>query len=177
MFKKIAIGLALVLAVILGLAAMQPDDFKVSRSASISAAPSKVYPLISDFRKWQQWSPWEKMDPDMKRSFEGKASGEGAVYAWEGNSAVGSGKMTIEKAKAPSQVGIKLEFFKPMQGVNPTEFLIEPEGKGSKVVWTMSGKHNFISKIMCVFFNMDKMIGPDFEKGLSQMKAAAEAAK
>ncbi len=177
MLKKIAIGLAVVLAVILGLAAMQPDEFKITRSSTVNAPPAKVYALVNDFHLWEQWSPWEKKDPAMKRTFEGKASGEGAVYGWEGNSEVGSGKMTLETAKAPSQIKIKLEFLKPMQSVNSCEFEFAPEGKATKVTWTMSGPMHFISKVMCVFMNMDKMVGPDFEKGLAQMKAAAEAAK
>lgn len=178
MLKKMLMGLAvsvgLLIAVFMAVVAFQPSEFSVTRSAVIGAPPPKVFPFVNDFSKWGAWSPWENMDPDMKRSYEGPKAGVGAIYAWEGNDKVGVGKMTITESKAPEVVRIKLEFFKPMEGLSPTEFLFQPEGKGTKVTWTMTGTNNFIGKAFCLFMDMDKMVGGDFEKGLAAMKAAAE---
>jgi len=174
MVKKILVGLAVVIAIFLGVVAFQPSDFKVTRSAVIEASPAKVFPYVNNFSKWGAWSPWEKIDPAMKRTFEGPKAGVGAMYSWEGNKEVGSGKMTITESKASESVKIKLEFFKPMEGTNPTEFTFQPEGKGTKVTWTMTGTNNFISKAFCMFMDMDKMVGGQFDTGLANMKAAAE---
>jgi uncharacterized protein YndB with AHSA1/START domain len=175
MLKKLFIGLAVLLAVFAIVASRQPSDFKISRSTTVNARPAKVFAQVNDFHKWQNWSPWDKMDPSMKKSFEGPAAGEGAVYSWTGNSKVGEGKMTILKSQAPSLVAIQLDFMKPMKATNLTEFSFAPEGKGTQVSWTMSGHNNFVSKAFSVFMDMDKMIGSEFEKGLAQMKAQAEA--
>jgi hypothetical protein len=177
MFKKVLIALAIAVVVFVAVVATRPADFKVTRSAVIEAPPAKVFSYVNDFSKWGAWSPWEKMDPAMKRTFEGPKAGVGAIYSWEGNKEVGSGKMTITDSKSPESVKIKLEFFKPMEGVNPTEFTFQPEGKGTKITWTMSGTNNFISKAFCMVMDMDKMVGGDFDKGLANMKAAAEAKK
>ncbi|GAB2864675.1 K(+)-transporting ATPase subunit F [Pseudoduganella ginsengisoli] len=174
MLKKIAIGIVAVVVIILGLALLQPNSFAVSRSIAIKAPAEKIYPLISDFHEWGKWSPWEGLDPNMKRTFTGPASGAGAVYSWDGNDAVGAGRMEITGAQAPSKVDIKLDFLKPIASQNTTVFALQPEGDGTKVVWTMSGPSSFMTKLMGVFVSMDKMIGPDFEKGLASMKAAAE---
>jgi len=177
MLKKVLIALAAAVAILLGVVAFQPGEFSITRTAVIEAPPAKVFPYVNDFSKWGAWSPWEKIDPAMKRTFEGPKAGVGAIYSWEGNKEVGSGKMTITESKTSETVKIKLEFFKPMEGVNPTEFTFQPEGKGTKVTWTMSGNNNFISKTFCLFMDMDKMVGGQFDTGLAQMKAAAEAKK
>lgn len=174
MLKKIAIGLVAAIAIILGLAATKPDTFTVQRSIAIKAAPEKIIPLISDFHNWTSWSPWEALDPNMQRTYSGSASGIGAIYNWKGNSDVGEGRMEITSLAAPARVGIKLDFIDPFESSNVTEFVLAPQGEMTTVTWNMTGPMPFISKIMCVFTSMDKMIGPDFERGLAKMKAVAE---
>jgi len=175
MWKKILIGVVAVIAVILIAAAFQPDDYRVTRNTAIAAEPAKVFALVDDFHEWTKWSPWEKLDPNMTRSFEGPASGNGAVYSWQGNGDVGKGKMTITASQPTERVGIKLEFIEPFASVADTSFTLKPAGGGTEVEWAMTGQHTFVSKLMCLFMSMDKMIGPDFEKGLAQMKTVAEA--
>lgn len=174
MLKKLAIAVVVILAVILGLAAIQPDTFAVKRSIVIKAPPEKVIVLINDFHNWGSWSPWEHLDPNMKRSFSGAPSGKGAVYAWKGNDDVGEGRMEIADQAVPNKVDIKLDFIAPFKSSNSTEFTLAPQGDSTAVTWTMSGPMPFISKIMGVFVSMDKMIGKDFEKGLGGMKTVAE---
>lgn len=174
MVKKISMALTVVIVVILGLALMQPDSFKVQRSATIKAPPAKVMGYLNDFHQWPAWSPWERLDPNMQRSFEGAASGKGAVYAWSGNDEVGQGRMEITENTVPSLLAIKLDFIKPFTSSNRTEFVLQPQGDATVVTWTMTGPSQFITKLMGVFFSMDKMIGKDFEKGLAQLKELAE---
>lgn len=176
MFKKILIGIAVVLLILVVVIATRPADFKVERSATINAAPATVFGNVNDFHKWEAWSPWEKMDPAMKKTIEGPPSGTGAKYHWVGNDKVGEGKMEITDSKPAELVKIKLDFIKPMESTSDTLFTFTPEGSGTKVTWTMSGKNNFMGKAFCLFMNMDKMVGGDFEKGLAQMKAVSEAA-
>lgn len=173
-FGIIVLVLILVVAALLVYASMQPDDFRVQRSIAIKAPPEKIFPLINDLHAWGAWSPWEKMDPGMKRTFGGAPAGKGATYGWEGNSKVGAGRMEITDAAAPAKVVIKLDFIKPFEGHNITEFTIEPKGDTTTVNWAMSGPMALIPKVMCIFVSMDKMIGKDFEAGLANMKAAAE---
>lgn len=173
MLKKIAVAVTLVIVVILGLALMQPDSFKVQRSATIKAPPAKVMAYLNDFHQWPAWSPWEKLDPNMQRTFEGAASGKGAVYAWNGNDEVGQGRMEIVESE-PTRLDIKLDFIKPFASSNRTEFALQGQGNATQVTWTMTGPSQFITKLMGVFVSMDKMVGKDFEKGLAQLKAAAE---
>jgi len=170
------IGIVLVLAVagVLIYAAMQPDAFRIERSTTVNAPPERIYPHIVDFRAWAAWSPWEKKDPAMKRTFSGADSGVGAAYGWEGNKNVGSGKMEITEATAPGKVVIRLEFLKPFAATNAAEFTLRPQGGSTTVNWAMTGKANFLSKVMCVFMSMDKMVGPDFEAGLASLKVVAE---
>lgn len=170
------IGIVLVLAVagILIYAAMQPDNFRIERSTTVNAPPERIYPHIVDFRRWGAWSPWEKKDLAMQRTFSGADSGVGAAYGWEGNKNVGSGRMEITEATAPGKVVIRLEFLKPFAATNTAEFTLQPQGGSTTVNWAMHGKSNFLSKVMCVFMNMDKMVGPDFEAGLASLKVAAE---
>jgi hypothetical protein len=174
MLKKIAIGALAILAIILVTATMQPDRFAVKRSVTISAPPEKIAPLLADFHNWGRWSPWDKLDPNMQRTYSGAQSGKGAVYNWQGNSDVGSGRMEITGLATPNKVVIKLDFLQPFESHNVTEFTLQPQGPATAVTWNMSGPMPFVSRIMSVFVSMDKMIGKDFEKGLSQLKAEAE---
>lgn len=179
MLKKLGIVVGLIAALLGILAvtvAIQPADFSVQRSTTIAAPPGAVFALVNDFHEWEKWSPWAKMDPAMKTTYEGSESGAGAIYTWSGNSQVGEGKMTILESRAPEQVGIQLEFLAPMKATNTSEFSFKPEGDGTAVTWTMAGKNNFVGKAFCLFVDMDAMVGADFEKGLAAMKAAAEAA-
>lgn len=177
MFKKILIVFAFVLAVFIGVVSLQPSDFQISRSTTIAAAPTEVFSQVNDFHLWENWSPWAKLDPSMKTTFDGPAFGEGSAYSWAGNKQVGEGKMTLLESQASERILIQLDFLKPMQATNMTEFTFKPEGEGTTVTWTMSGKNNFVAKIFCLFMSMEKMVGPDFEKGLSQLKAVVEAAR
>jgi hypothetical protein len=173
MLAKIAIGLAAVIVIILGLAATKPDSFTVVRTIEIKAPPDKIAPLLSDFHQWSAWSPWEHLDPAMQRTFSGAAAGPGAVYGWSGNDKVGAGRMEIT-AVTPARVDVKLDFLKPFASHNLTEFALAAKGDTTTVTWTMHGPMPFISKIMTVFVSMDRMIGKDFEQGLANLKAAAE---
>ena len=177
MLRKILIGIAALIVLFIAVVAMQPADFKVVRSATVSAPAAIVFAQVNDFHKWNAWSPWAKLDPAMKQAFEGPESGAGAVYSWEGNNEVGAGRMTLTESRPSEFVRIKLEFLKPFAAVNTTEFSFAPQGSdATSVTWSMEGKNNFISKAFCLFMNMDKMVGGDFEKGLAQMKAVAENA-
>lgn len=152
----------------------RPDSFRLERSASINAAPEKVYALINDFHEWAKWSPWEHIDPALQRSFSGAASGAGTVYEWVGNSKVGSGRMEITGVSPTSKITIKLDFLKPFEAHNTAEFTLAAEGAATRVTWAMFGPNNFVSKLMQTFVSMDKMVGTQFETGLANMKAAAE---
>lgn len=174
MLKKILLGVAIVLAAVLVIAAFQPDEFSLERRTTINAAPDSVFAHINDFHRWDAWSPWAKLDPNMTTTYGGPPSGVGSVYEWKGNSAVGSGRMTITESTPASKVVIALDFLEPMEANNITTFALTPNGSGTDVSWTMSGKSNYLSKLMTTFVSMEKMVGPDFEKGLAQLKTAAE---
>jgi len=174
MLKKIAIVLALIFAVITVLALTKPDSYRVERSITITAPPEKIIGLITDFHQWGAWSPWEKIDPNMVRTFSGAASGKGALYYWKGNSDVGEGRMEVTDVTSPSSVAIKLDFIAPFESANTTVFKLAPQGGATNVTWTMDGPMTFTTKLMSVFVSMDAMIGKDFEKGLANMKAVAE---
>lgn len=176
MIKKILIGLAIVILLLVVVIALQPSTYRVERSATMNATPAVVFAQVNDFHKWNAWSPWEKLDPAMKRTFEGAPAGTGAVYAWAGNSDVGEGRMTINESRPSDLVKIKLEFVKPFAANSDTTFTFQPEGNQTKVTWTMVGDKNFIAKAFGLVMNMDKMVGGDFEKGLAQMKSVVEAA-
>jgi hypothetical protein len=178
MLKKILIALVIIVAGLALVIALQPATFRVTRTATIAAAPADVFALVNDFRNWDAWSPWAKLDPAMKTSYAGSPSGQGAVYSWVGNSDVGEGSMTIIDSQPASRVNIRLEFIKPFASVADNLFEFAPAAAGTTVTWTMSGDNNFLSKAFCLFTGgMDGMIGPDFEKGLAQMKAVAEGKK
>ncbi len=179
MFEIIAIiaGMfAVAIAIILILAAAKPDKFSVRRGAAVKAPAEKVFSLINDFHRWGSWSPWENKDPAMKRSYSGAESGKGAVYAWDGDRDVGSGRMEILDASSPSKIVIKLDFFKPFEAHNTAEFTMLPQGDAATTTinWVMHGPAPFISKVMQVFMNIDSMVGTDFETGLANLKRLAE---
>jgi uncharacterized protein YndB with AHSA1/START domain len=166
--------IALAVAIILILAMNKPDSFRVQRIATIKAPAETIFALINDFQRWASWSPWENRDPAMKRNFSGAESGKGAVYAWNGNKNVGSGRMEILEATTPSRITIKLDFFKPFEGHNTAEFTMLPQGDATSVSWAMYGPAPFMSKLMQVFMNIDNMIGKDFEAGLANLKKLTE---
>jgi uncharacterized protein YndB with AHSA1/START domain len=170
----IALILLVAIVVVLVLAARKPAGFRIERATSIKASPDKIFALINDFRNWRAWSPWERMDPNLRRSYSGAERGEGAVYEWEGNSKVGKGRMEIVEAPPPSRVAIKLDFLKPFEAHNTAEFTLVPRGDATEVTWAMHGPNLFIGKVMGVFMSMDRMIGKDFEAGLANLTAAAE---
>ena len=170
----IAIILAVAIAVILGLAATKPNTIRVARAIDIKAPAEKIFSLISDFHQWVAWSPYEKKDPAMKRTYGGAVSGNGATYAWDGDKNVGSGRMEILEATAPSRIVIKLDFFTPFEGHNTAEFTMLPQGDGTHVTWLMHGPANFMSRLIQVFINLDNMIGRDFEAGLANLKTITE---
>ena len=172
--KIIGIVFALLVAGALVLAAMKPDTFRVERTASIKAPPERIFTQISDLEAWAAWSPYEKKDPAMKRTFGAVTAGKGAVYEWEGNKNVGKGRMEIIDAPAPSKIVIKLDFLEPFEGHNTAEFTMSGKDGATTVTWAMYGPANFVSKLMGVFFDMDKMIGTDFEAGLANLKTIAE---
>jgi uncharacterized protein YndB with AHSA1/START domain len=174
MFKKVALTGLVLAASVLGYAATKPDSTHVERTATIKASPDKIFPLIADLHAWNQWSPYEKVDPAMKRTFSGAPSGEGAIYEWSGNSQVGQGRMEITDVSHPSRVTIKLDFIRPLEGHNTAEFVLVPQGDATTVTWTMDGPSPYIGKVIGVFVDMDTMIGGQFEEGLANLKAIAE---
>jgi hypothetical protein len=176
MFKKILIGIAVIILVFLVVVALQPADFRITRSTTIAAPADVVFTQVNDFHKWDAWSPWAKLDPAMKQTYDGTPAGVGAIYSWVGNKDVGEGRMTITQSRPGELVGIKLEFLKPFAQVNNTEFALKPDGDKTAVTWSMNGTNNFMAKGFGLFMNLDKMVGGDFEKGLAQMKLVAEAA-
>ena len=170
--------LLLLLALVAGVvasAASKPDFFRVERSTTIGTSPERIFPLINDFHNFGRWSPWEHLDPQMQRSITGPPSGQGASYAWSGNAKAGAGRMEILESSPSTRVVMKLDFIKPFEGHNTAEYTLAADGASTTVTWAMYGPTPFVSKVMQVFVSMDKLIGKDFERGLSQMKAAAEA--
>ncbi len=174
MVKKIFLGLLAAIVLLLIYAATRPDSFRVERSITIKAEPAKVYALLNDFHQFGSWSPWQNLDPAMKVTHSGADSGQGAVYQWEGNDAVGAGRMEILKTEPNTKVVVKLDFLKPFEGHNTTEYSLVSAGDTTTVTWAMFGPSPYVSKIMGVFVSMDSMIGKDFERGLSKLKTVAE---
>ncbi|TMJ14413.1 MAG: polyketide cyclase [Alphaproteobacteria bacterium] len=170
----IAVVIAIAIAVVLILALSKPDIFRIQRVATIKAPAESIFALINDFHRWGSWSPWESKDPAMKRTFSGAESGKGAVYAWDGNKNVGSGRMEILDTSAPSKIVIKLDFFTPFEGHNTAEFTMLPQGDATNITWVMYGPASLMSKVMQVFINLDNMIGKDFETGLANLKRVTE---
>ncbi len=176
MLMKILIGLAMIVVVFVVVVATRPSEFRVARTATISTPAPAVFAQVNDFRKWEAWNPWAKLDPAMKQTYEGAPAGAGAIYAWAGNAQVGEGRMTLTESRPSDLIRIKLEFLKPFKATNTAEFTFKPEGNQTAVTWSMAGKNNFIAKAVHLFMNMDKMVGGQFEKGLAQMKSVVEAA-
>ena len=176
MFKIILLVFVVLLGGVLSYAALQPDAFRVERSTRIQAPPDKVFGLINDLQAFRRWSPYELKDPAMKRSFSGPQSGPGAHYAWEGGREIGQGSMTITHATPDSQVAMDLDFIKPFEAHNKVEFTLAADGDETRVTWAIFGPAPFMSKLMGLLFDMDKMVGADFEAGLARLKASAEAA-
>lgn len=176
MLKTIALATVALIAGVLLYAATRPDSFRVERSTRIEAPAEKIFPLINDLRAWNGWSPYDAKDPAMQRTFSGAASGPGAVYAWNGNRDVGQGRMEILAATPPSQVTVRLDFIQPFQARNMAEFTLRPDGNGNgtDVTWALHGPSPYISKLMGLVFNLDHMVGKDFEVGLANLKRVAE---
>jgi hypothetical protein len=174
MFKAIAIIIAILVAAVLVYVAMQPESFRVERSISIKAPPEKIFSQINGFHQWEAWSPWEKIDPAIKRTYSGADSGKGAVYAWQGNKDIGQGRMEIVESTPSSNVLIKIDFLEPFEGHDMVQFTLQPQGETTKVTQAMYGPSPFIHKVMSLFFSMDKMVGQKYEEGLASLKAIAE---
>jgi hypothetical protein len=170
-------ALAAIVVIILVIAALKPSDFRVVRSASMSAPPPAVFAQVNDFHNWESWSPWAKIDPTMKQTYAGAPAGTGAIYTWDGNNNVGAGRMTMTESRPHERIQIKLEFFRPFAAVNTAEFAFQAEGQQTTVTWSMAGTYAFMVKVMGFFMSMDKMVGGQFEKGLAQMKALVETPK
>ena len=174
MLKTIAIIVVVLIAAVLIYAATRPDNFRVQRSLDIKAPPERIFALINDLHAWATWSPYEKKDPAMKRTHSGAPGGKGAIYEWDGDKNVGKGRMEITDTTPSSKIVIKLDFFSPFEGHNTAEFTMVGSGEATNVTWAMYGPAAFITKLMGLFFNMDKMIGDDFATGLANLKAVAE---
>ncbi len=174
MLKIVSLVIAVLIAGVLVAAASKPDVFRVQRSASIKAPPAKIYPLIDDFKRWSAWSPYEKLDPAMKRTLAGAPRGEGAVYAWEGDGKVGAGRMEITDAVEPAKITIQLDFIKPFEARNTAEFTLVPKGDSTEVTWAMQGPNPYFAKLIHLVVDMDGMVGKDFEAGLANLKTIAE---
>jgi uncharacterized protein YndB with AHSA1/START domain len=173
---KILIGLAALVALLVIVVALQPSEFQITRTATVAAPASAVFAQVNDFHKWEAWSPWAKLDPAARNTFDGAPAGTGAVFAWSGSSKVGEGRMTITESRPNELVRIKLEFMKPFAATNTAEFTFKPEGDRTAVTWRMFGHNNFIGKAVCLVMNMDKTLGGEFDKGLAAIKSVAEAA-
>lgn len=174
MWKKILVAFVVLLIGLLGYAATLPDTFRVERSEQINAPPEVVFSILSDFRRGKDWAPWDKLDPNMKRTFSGPATGVGATYEWEGNDEVGKGRQEIVVAEPPHKIVTDLHFIEPFDARNKAEYLIEEQADGSRVTWSIYGPQPYISKLMCIFMDMDAIIGKDFETGLADLKRLAE---
>ena len=172
----IFLALAFIAILLIIVVAGQPDEFKVARSANISAPPEIVSSHVNDFHQWEAWSPWAKMDPECKYTYAGSPAGVGAIFSWAGNKKVGEGRMTILESQPSDLIRIKLEFLKPFKATNTAEFIFQAKGGQTVVTWSMSGKNGFFFKAFGLFTNCDTMVGRDFEKGLAAMKSVAEAA-
>lgn len=175
MLKKIGLAVLVLVGLFCAFVASRPAEFRIARSRTVDAPPAVVYSYVSDFRKWPQWSPWEKLDPAMQRDLSGGAAGEGAVYHWSGNDQVGEGRMTITEAEPAQSLTVRLEFLRPFAATNTARFDFAPSGQGTNVTWAMTGSNNFIAKAMGLFMDMDAMVGADFEKGLEALNAVSSA--
>ncbi|HZW90824.1 MAG TPA: SRPBCC family protein [Myxococcaceae bacterium] len=175
MLRKVLLGIAALIIILVGIIYTRGSTFRVERATRIEAPPDVVYALVSDFRAWDRWSPWAHLDPSMKVTYGGTPSAIGSTMSWTGNDKVGEGSMRITETKPPQALAMRLEFIKPMASVNRSDFTFKPDGTGTKVDWVMTGPLDFMGKGMDLFVGMDRMIGPDFEKGLASMRREAEA--
>lgn len=171
------IGLGLIVVVFLVVVAMQPSGFRITRSATIAATQSAIFAQVNDFHLWEAWSPWAKIDPNMKQTYEGATSGVGAIHTWSGNNKAGEGRSTITESRPHELIRLKLEFLRPFRATNEVEFTFQPEQTQTLVTWSMTGTNNFMGKVFGLVMNMDKMVGGDFEKGLASLKSLVEKAK
>jgi hypothetical protein len=177
-WPTILLGLAAVIGAFVVVVLMQPADFRVSRTATIAAAPEVVFAQVNDFHNWQKWSPWAKLDPAAKNSFEGPESGNGAIFRWEGNSEVGKGSTTITESVPNERVRMKLEFIEPFAGTSDVEFTLKPAGEETELTWNMASKNDFLGKVMGLFMDCEKMCGDQFEQGLANLnELVANSAK
>jgi uncharacterized protein YndB with AHSA1/START domain len=176
MLIQILIALAVLIGIFVIIVALRPADFRISRSAKIPAPPSVVFRQVNDFHLWPAWSPWAKLDPDCKNIYEGAAAGVGARFAWSGNGKVGAGRMTIVESRPGEFIRLEQNFEKPFQGHNYVEFTFKPEGRGTLMTWTTTGKNKFMAKAVMMVLNCDKMVGGEFEQGLANLKEVAAAA-
>lgn len=174
MLKKILIGLLVILGILCIVISLRPSDFRLSRSVAISAPPATVFAQVNELRVWEAWSPWAKMDPATKYTYEGPPSGNGSISRWKSDK-LGEGSMTIVESKPAELIGIKLEFIKPMSATNDVRFDFKPQGSETFVTWTMTGKNSFLAKAFGLFFNSEKMLGEQFDQGLAQLEAVSEA--
>ena len=174
MIAKIGLGLAALLVVLAVVVASRPAEFRLARSTTIAAPADVVFVQLNDFRKWQGWSPWEKMDPNMQRTYDGPPSGVGSTYAWQGSGGVGAGRMTITDATPSERVALTLEFTAPMVATNAVEFTLKPVAGGTDVTWSMAGRNGFLGKAITMVVGMDAMVGAQFEEGLRTLKSIAE---
>lgn len=174
MLKIILIAVAVAVVAFLVFAATRPDTFRIERATTIKAPPEKIFALINDFHGWRSWSPYESLDPAMKRTYSGAPSGKGTVYEWDGNRNVGKGRAEITDIAPPSKVTIKLDFIKPFEAHNVAEFTLQRNGEATKVTWAMFGPSPYMAKVMSIFFSMDRMVGGQFEEGLANLKTIAE---
>lgn len=175
MFMKVGLGIVVLFAGLLLFIATRPADFRIERTAVIDAPAEIVFPLVNDFHRWGEWSPYDKRDPAMKKSYEGPAAGVGASYTWAGNNDVGEGRCTITESKPNELVSMTLVFMKPMSGTSQATFKLTPSGAGTQVRWSIEGKNGFVQKAVCLVLDMDKMVGTDFEKGLASLNEFAQA--
>lgn len=173
--KRLAIGLVLLVAAFAVVVHFQPDDYRLTRTTVIAAPAEAVFAKVNDLKRWEEWSPWAKLDPNAKITFEGPNAGVGASFRWDGNDKVGAGTMTIIESKPNDRVATRTDFIKPFEGTSRTDFVFSQAGNQTNVIWSMSGTHNFFSKAICLVMNMEKMLGPDVERGLVQLKQVAEA--
>jgi hypothetical protein len=174
MLKKVLIGVAALVLILVVVIAMRPSELRVARSATMAAPAPAVFAQINDFRKWGAWSPYEKIDPAMKKTYAGAATGMGAIYTWVGNSQAGEGRATIVESRPNELVRIQLDFVKPMEGNAVAEFAVKPEGERTQVTWSLISQCNFIAKAIGLVLDMDKMVGDQFEEGLADLRKAVE---
>ena len=172
--KRLLIGLPLLIATFVVVVALQPDDYRVTRSTVIAAPAAAVFAQVNDLRKWENWSPWAKLDPNARVTFSGPAAGQGASFHWDGNDKVGAGTMMITESKPDTRVTTRTDFVRPFIGTSHSDFVLSQMGDQTNVIWTMSGTHSFISKAICLVMSMETMLGADFERGLAQLKQVAE---